>query len=230
MTVDEQVEYWRDQIQLAVANELEHTSWVFDNFEQRIFSNIRFGFFRTEQQPHNELDWENTLEVNVAEVLAMEHLLLRNVYKEHGFKHRMFGPAMYELPKRSLVKVNFDYEDNLATVIDDFSYSVDINVDNFLQKWELRATLPICNVVFDIAHDRDIQEWQWEYIEAYEQWVQRLNETRRSKYIQIGGWADFRQDGDYYEYVAQIDTDHGDCGAIYLSLEAGKFEAYEQMC
>jgi hypothetical protein len=230
MLAKEQIEYWKHEIKKAIDGELEHTSFVFENLADRILSNIRFGFFRTEQQPHKELGWKSTLEINVVELLVVEGTLLPDVYKEYNLKHRMFGPAMYADPKPYLVKVDFDYDINRASLTTEETFLGDATVDQFMQKWELRATLPIYNVVFDIPKDGDLQEWQYEYVEAYENWMYRVNDTRRSKYIQIGGWADFRQSGDYYDYVAQIDTEHGDCGAVYLEYADGKFVAYDQMC
>jgi len=228
-SIEEQIEFWRGEIYRAATNELEHTSWVFDELQDRIFRNIRWGFFRYHKQDHKELGWTKLLELNLPEFMAYEALTLSPYCQQ--FNHRTFGKLLYSDAAYKKVSVNFDYDIHLATtdVVDAVPFRYD--EADFFSKWSLRAILPPAFVVFQL-NDRysDVQDWQWEYIDAYENWVNGQRFERREKYIQVGGWADFRQDGDYDTYVAQANTDHGDCGAVYLEYEDDKFYSYDQMC
>jgi hypothetical protein len=227
-TVQEQIAYWQSEIKRAVREELSYADMVFEHFEQRIFQNIRWGFQRFNPDSNKDLGWTSLLELNIPEFIWYEISLLGDAYEEHGFKRHMFDIEHVPLAH---VKLDFDFDHSQVSVERELNRPFELNTTEFLSKWKLVAMLPPPFVVFDFDDSYSgVQEWQWEYVEQYENWFNKHHEHKRRLSRQVGGWADFRQDGDYSTYIAQANTEHGDYGAVYLSYQDEQFHGYEQMC
>jgi hypothetical protein len=237
------VKILHDGLDQALKGPLEHTSWVFDNFRERVLKNVRPGLFlyRNDSRPYTK----HLLEINMAELSAFDKELVANF--PEWFPNSMFGPKVDEQARSQHVTLDFDYDHSQvsltaqpAIVPDEGGWPFPLpKVEGQLITqpprlvWKLIPTPPPPYVVFGFQwHYDDVQKWQWEYVDAYETWYRSVypRELLYRAEAQIGGWADFRQDADYDEYIAQANTDHGDHGAVYLSYSDGDFYGHEQMC
>lgn len=232
--VEEQIEQLRADIRNAVNTKLSDMAMVFDNLEQRIFENIRWSFSRQRRyRNYQDLGWLHLMELDFAEVMTYEEVLLGT--HKHLFKQGMFEQSMYTAIGGTIAILDFDFDwhtfkvhEQIGSKMNNDAYP-DHRLDPvaFLQKWDLQPILPPVFTVMEVD-DETFNEWHYEYADAYEEW---LNDSRRrNTAIQIGGWGDFRQSATQEEYVMQVNTDHGDCGAIYLGFRDDQFYGYEQMC
>jgi hypothetical protein len=229
-TTSEYMRMLRLSLRDALQGPLEETSWIFPNFEARVIDNVRMGLFLhpDRKRPRRE----HLLEINLAEVATME-AMLANDFKDE-LKSRMFSPKIDAKALSSRVTLDFDFDYKTMTVNVKEASDESLNTVPSLENWRFVPTLPPVFVVFGFTpHYSEVEDWQWAYVEPYEKWVQSLERPLRHRHysdMQIGGWADFRQDGDYDTYIAQVNTEHGDAGAIYLEYADGEFCGFEQMC
>lgn len=231
----QQLETLLDQ---ALAGTLETASYSVEGLKEKILSQVRWGFFL--KVIPDEIDREKargTLpfiqgreyglgQVDFAQVFAAEKYI-RDLMAETGLP--VFGTPVYLQKTKGMVQASLD---DVDVDIKECSPS-SATVDQFFTYFEPRLTLPELGFVFDVGDYRDIQEWQWDDITAYEEWTWKVMEEigTRDSYMQVGGWPDFVQSGDSDSYIAQINADIGDCGSAYLTVESdGRVTGHVQMC
>jgi hypothetical protein len=216
---------------------LEELSLYMPDFREKIIASIRPGIFmrkhdfslkdilKWDEQSLAELDFswfQSIAELKQVSDIEMIHgTLFSSKVQASGFA-------------QSRVVVTLDW--------DDYSYDMAKvkTVTQFKHEhaqadlWDVRLMLAPPHIILDLdGYGDNVQEWQWSLIDSYEKFVhqvsQQLNTGLRA-YIQVGGWANYIQDGDEDDFIAQINCEVGDAGSVYVGLDhQGKLESFVQM-
>lgn len=223
------------KIERAMQEQLADCLMIMPDLKERIIKGLRWALFSRDgkqspseavlSQIQTKTKWKESegmyepdalLKVSGPEVLAVEDFIV-----SQGLH---VAPIFTQSVKQKLqgkdVFVTFEYEDLDTQVVAKPAHTHSVNLKPFLQAFELRLTLPDVDEIFGFADLREIQDWQFEYIDAYEEWKWQVeHQGHRHPYIQIGGHGHWIQ-GSYDDcYIAQVNNDVGDCGSVYIMVE-----------
>jgi hypothetical protein len=157
-TTSEYMRMLRLSLRDALQGPLEETSWLFPNFEQRVLDNVRMGLFLypDRKRPRRE----HLLEINLAEIAAME-AMLANDFKDE-LKSRMFSPKIDAIAFTSIVTLDFDFDYKTMTVDVKDASDDQLGTVPSLENWRFVPTLPPVFVVFGFTpHYSEVEDWQW---------------------------------------------------------------------
>lgn len=239
------------EINQAFDNELDSLDILFPALKEKTIQNIRFGLFSkkdkqkvqgqqqtlpgvgadksdSERQFHDRLYGE--VQINFEQLARLDRQLIAMFGTNQA--SMIFNPSMLEHIQGKFVEIYFEHDD-YDTFVHVHPCLNDVQtygVDSLFANWTVFPTLPPYDEVFDGPLE-DSHDWRAEYIDLYEEWAWKtyLDYSVSRAYIQIGGWGNFIQ-GNYENYVAQVNNEIGDCGAQFIYLENGEFKGHLDMC
>lgn len=216
---------------------LEELSWHVPDFREKILSHIRPGIFMCKHDFSLKdcLKWD---EKSLAELdlsyftglPGLEQVKSIDAIKGELFSQRVMASGFDK--SRLVITMDWDnYSYDMAKIKAVKSFTHEHMMVKDL--WDVRLMLAPPDVILGLAGYGDVAEWQWNMIDGYEKFVHAIAQklhTGLYPYIQVGGWANYIQDGDEDDFIAQINCDVGDAGSVYVTLGSkGKLEAFVQM-
>ena len=243
MTVSEQLDLVRQSLRASMADGmLADTSLVISDLESRIMSAIRPGIFLDKGE---KLGWACLGQFDLP--YFTQFPTLPEVYATGEVKGELFSDKVKRssyLEKKVLVTLDYDSEDyTVVCVTTTEAFSVVASGARIIKparvarqaeelpEWQVRLTLPSPFILFD-SEEEGVEDWQWEYISAYEEWQFQMQEKLcigLRPYIQVGGWPSYIQSGEDSEFIAQINCEIGDAGSVYLTTDGTLLEGFVQM-
>lgn len=237
----EHQEHILSSIDRALEEQLLSASWEVDDFKGKILGGLRWGLFlRPTIDEPAELrtttkfsrdgfhDDAPLIRINFEEILALE----KN-FSLWGLKEApIFSPKINKELLKGEILVDFNYEtlDADVSVID--SAPKGFEPLHLLDIYELRLTLPDIYEAFGLKEDDYLPKWQHDSLDAYEKWKWSVEQNKHEPYVQIGGHGRWIQ-GSYTDtYIAQVNNDVGDAGAVFIKVSSypmEKFSAWVDM-
>jgi hypothetical protein len=215
----------QEQIDNALTNDLGNVTMVFPDFASKLHQNIRFGCFGD----HGAITLQPSNFSAFILDLAYFTMIEDKLSLLTGLK--MFGSEVPQSIRNRSVMVKIEtYDPGVFTVM-----SCELHPRYDDTRITIIPILPPPYVLFDEDENYlKVPEWKWEYISEYEEWSQKIYDAERKfrrSYYQIGGWGSFRQHSYDESYIAQVNTEHGDNGAVYVTThEQVHIHAFDQMC
>ena len=155
---------------------------------------------------------ENTvslLNLNVSEIVQLNSLFSGHSVLPKSMDLESLGSKM--------VKVYFDYSHSRAVLRVDRCSHTCLNLSEVLSRWECLPVLPPVGELIDLDSIDLKDSYMWQIIDSYEEWKWALEaRTIKNRFIQIGGWPYWIQDGEDEKFVARINNEWGDGGSVYL--------------
>jgi hypothetical protein len=228
-------EFILSAIDKALEDELLSVSWEVENLKEKIINGLRWGLFlrpKVEEVPQLRTttklskgsfhDDAPIVRINFQEILALEKSLA-----DWGVKQfPIFSPKIDKSILKGEISVDLDYEDCKTETCVSADSPEGIKPEKLLEFYELRLTLPGVFEAFGLDEDYDIPKWQYDSFDAYEKWKWSVEAGRRDYYLQIGGHGAWIQ-GSYTDtYIAQVNNDIGDAGAVFINVSESKIEKF----
>lgn len=216
--------------------ELFEMSLNVEDLEHKIMSSIRFAMFSLKGLEEEDSPFTSMLKSDRGDAKALLHLNVSEVVQLNelfdGHSPLQKSMDLEKLGNKS-VKVYFDYERSHPSVRVERCEGFDIDMQEVLKRWECLPVLPPIDTFLDLdAIDSD-DTYMWEISDAYEEWKWEIEgKMFGNRFIQIGGWPHWVQDGDDEKFVARINNEWGDGGSVYLYYDEDthKFSVTAQTC
>lgn len=218
-------------IDKALDEKLLETSWQVDSLKDKILGGLRWGLFlrpKVEERPELRTttklakdsfhDSSALVRINFQEIEA-----LQKCFADWGVKDfPIFSPKIDKEMLTGEIEVDFSYESLDADVSHTKQADQGVVPVNFLDFYELRLTLPDVFEAFGMDEDGSIPKWMEDSFDVYENWKWEVEARRRDYYVQIGGHGAWIQ-GSYTDtYIAQVNNDVGDAGAVFITAQPEK--------
>lgn len=217
-------------IQKACQNELLECTYIIDGFEEKILKNLRWGLFSrqnveiskkvlTTRSWSDKTAYQNDLlQISFEEVISIAKFI---ELTPELMKYKIFSSELQASLDEKFIQVYFEYDTLEATIISGKQFA-NTKVQDILDAYDLKLTLPDYDCIFG----EEMPEWLMPHIDAYEKFQHSMKEK---SYIQIGGHGNWIQ-GSYTDtYIAQVNNEVGDCGAVFIVCEDNEFKDWVDM-
>lgn len=231
-------------ISQAVTLSLFECNTLTSELQQKIVSGLRWGLFMKDKvaidvkekiqtttvvSGDSQGDMQPLIQIDFGEIDKIQKMI--NEYTSL-IDADIFSPVIKEFLDGKSVKVLFSYEEVEAKTIVSDAAKKSANIDQIMDVFELRLTLPEYDAVFDEITDiRHVSKTTLEAISLYEEWKWETEKKwGKDSYVQIGGHGSWIQ-GEYtHSYISQVNNDVGDAGSVFVCCDAsGKFDAWVDM-
>lgn len=237
-----------EQVEEAFYSDLFEIGTLFPDIEEEILDNIRFGLFSKPKEKciapflkdtcvgvlsytseASRIESEvGELQINFQQLQALDFFIRKKLTENQTLRPQcpesfLFSPGTWSQLENKFLEVYFDYEDRDAYCK---QYDLDPKISlkskdlDWTENWEISAMVPDCEDLWPDINQWSQFDWRWESISQYENWRVKLMDQNFSKapsYVQIGGYGKFIQHS-YKHYIAQINNEVGDAGALFLFM------------
>ncbi len=205
--------------------ELFEMSLNVDDLEHKIVSLTRFAMFSRLglkgeistltsilKGEKGNSETSSLLNLNVSEVVQLNALFDSHSPLQKSMDLAKLGNKM--------VKIYFDNAHSKAVMRVERCSDTVLNLPEALSRWEFLPVLPPVSELIDLDSIDLKDPYMWQVVDSYEEWKWALeSRTIKQRYIQIGGWPYWIQDGEDDKFVARINNEWGDGGSVYLCYD-----------
>jgi hypothetical protein len=225
-------------IDIAVEKDLAIIQMPAKELKERIIEGLRWGLFlrKNVRQVHGL----RTAVFNSRDEYELEPLMRLNFHEIRSLQEEMEAYGFYHCPifsdkidKKFLdteIQVNFCHdtlESNIREIRSIFSRT---DTKKLLKCFDVKLTLPDAEEIFDIEEGGyPLDAETIAELDAYDHWKWSI-EKHYDSLLQIGGNGRWTQYNYGETYIAQVNNDVGDAGAVYVTLsKKGDFKSFVEM-
>ena len=225
----------------AVTSSLFECNTLTSDLQQKIVSGLRWGLFMKEGVSSDAKEKIKTTTVVKFDSQGDMRPLIQIDFKEIDKIQKMikqdtslidadiFSPQIQQFLTDKSIKVLFSYEDIAAQVITSSSSKKSATVDDIMEVFDLRLTLPEYDAVFGDIYLYSKKRLQ--IVDIYEKWKWTIEKAwGKESYVQIGGHGSWIQRQYTDTYISQVNNHVGDSGSVFICCDLiGKFDAWVDM-